>query len=65
MSDEELEEEFRKFSEQYGMSADELKKYISTDTLVDDIRCQKALDVIRENGVPCNHEHEEEESKDE
>ncbi len=65
VSEEELEKEYEKFHEMYDMSVEELKNIISADTVADDIRCQKALDVIRENGVPCSHEHEEEESHEE
>ena len=50
-SDEELEEEYKKVGEQYGMPAETVKQYIRPEDLKLDIEVQKAVDEIKAAAV--------------
>ena len=47
VNDEDLKKEYDRMAEMYSMSADEIKKYVPEDTLSDDLRMQKALDLLK------------------
>ncbi len=44
---EDIDKEFENMSEMYGMPVDEIKKYVPEDTLKDDLRLQKALELLK------------------
>lgn len=50
-SDEEIEAEFTKLSEAYGMEVEKIKEQIEADTLAEDIKVRKAVEFIRDNAV--------------
>ena len=58
VSEEDVEAEFNKLAEMYGVSADAVKGFFSADSLKGDILCEKAINVIKDNAVICEH-HEE------
>jgi len=47
VNDEDLNNEFKKMSEMYGMSEEEVRKYVPEDTLKDDLKLQKTLDLLK------------------
>ena len=47
VSDEELEAEYKKFAEQYGMEVDQVKAAIPAAALIEDIAVEKAMKFIR------------------
>ena len=47
VNDEDLKKEYDRMAEMYSMSADEIKQYVPEDTLSDDLRMQKALDLLK------------------
>ena len=51
VSEEEIEEEFKKVAEQYGMEVDEVKKYIPAGDLAADAQIRKAYDLIQNSAV--------------
>lgn len=48
-TDEELEAEFKKLSEAYGMEVDQIKAQIAPEALAEDIKVRKAVEFIRDN----------------
>lgn len=51
VSEEDLNKEFEKMAEAYGMPADQIKMYVSPDMLKDDLKNQKAVDFLVESAV--------------
>lgn len=47
VSDEEVEEEYKKMAELYGMTVEEIKKYITVEQTRHDVSLRKALDIIK------------------
>ena len=47
VNEDDLKSEYDKMAEMYGMPVDEIKKYVPEDTLKDDLRMQKALDLLK------------------
>ncbi len=47
VNEEDLKNEYDKMAEMYGMSVEEIKKYVPEDTLKDDLKMQKALDLLK------------------
>ena len=47
VNDEDLKKEYDRMAEMYSMSADEVKTYVPEDTLADDLKLQKALDLLK------------------
>lgn len=47
VSDEEVEEEYKKMSELYGMTVEEIKKFITAEQTRHDVSLRKALDIIK------------------
>ena len=47
VQDEDLDAEYRKMADMYGMDVEEVKKYVPDSTLKDDLRLQKALDLLK------------------
>ena len=51
VSDEEIEEEFKRLSEAYGMDVEQIKKSIMPEDLAADLKVKKAVDLVREAAV--------------
>lgn len=51
VTDEEVNEEFKKVAEQYGMDVEEVKKYIRPEDLAADAEIRKAYDLIQNSAV--------------
>lgn len=49
IGDEAVEAEYTKMAEQYGMEADQVKKAVSADAIRDDLKLNRAIEVIKEN----------------
>ncbi|MBQ6493892.1 MAG: trigger factor [Erysipelotrichaceae bacterium] len=47
VNDEDIDAEFKKLSDMYGIETEEVKKYVPESTLKDDIRLQKTLDLLK------------------
>ncbi len=50
-TEEDIEEEYKKLSEQYHTEVEKLRGFISAADIAEDIACRKALDVVRESAV--------------
>jgi trigger factor len=50
-SDEELEAEYAKFAEQYGMEVEQVKAAIPATALVEDLSVSKAMDFVKEHAT--------------
>jgi len=64
VSDEELEAEFKRIADAYGMEADKVKESLPADTLTEDLRIQNALKLVRENAVITDKDADEEAAKE-
>ena len=51
VSDEDIEAEYGKLAEMYGVSADAAKGFFAADSIKNDILCEKAITVIKDNAV--------------
>ena len=47
VTEDDLNAEFQKMADMYGMDVEEVKKYVPDSTLKDDLRLQKALDLLK------------------
>ena len=67
---EELEEEYKRLAEQYGISEEMTKQYFAAESLKSDLACEKAVKLVVENAVIVEKQEEpaeeaaEEEPKD-
>jgi len=61
VSDEEKEEQLKKLAENYGMEVDKVRSIMNEDDVINDVKFQKASEIINESGV----EKEPEKSSDE
>ena len=43
----------------YGVALDTVKGFFAESSLRNDILCEKAIQVIKDNAVICEHAHEE------
>lgn len=59
VSDEETEAEFAKMAEEYQMSVDEVKKYVSAEDLKGDLAVRKAQEIVTESAVAVAPKAEE------
>ncbi len=50
-TEEEIEAEYARLAEAYGMEADKVKEAIEADALAEDIKVKKAVDFLKENAV--------------
>ena len=55
-SDEEVEDEFKKLAEQYGMDLEMVKKYIQADQVKDQVVSRKAVAVVVDSAVAVKPE---------
>ena len=63
VSDEEVEAEFQKMADQYGMDLEMVKKYIQADQVKDQVTTQKAVAVVVDSAVATKPEKKEGEEK--
>ena len=63
VSDEEVEAEFKKMADQYGMELDMVKKYLQADQVKDQVTTQKAIAVVVDSAVATKPEKKNEEKK--
>ena len=47
VNEEDLNKEYERMAEMYSMSVDEIKTYVPEETLKDDLKLQKALDLLK------------------
>ena len=47
VNEEDVDKEFERMASQYGMEVDEVKKYVPADTLKDDLKLQKTLELLK------------------
>jgi len=48
VSDEEIEEEYKRLSEQFGMEVDKVKEAVDTKSVTEDLKVKHAIDLVRE-----------------
>ena len=60
VSDEEVEAEFQKMADQYGMDLETVKKYLQADQIKDQVTTQKAVAVVVDSAVATKPEKKEE-----
>ena len=63
VSEEEVEAEFKKMADQYGMELDMVKKYLQADQVKDQVTTQKAVAVVVDSAVATKPEKKNEEKK--
>ncbi len=51
VSEEEIEEEYKRLAEVYGMEADKVKEAVEADAIAEDLKVKKAIDLVREKAV--------------
>ena len=51
VSDDEIEEEYKRLAEMYGMEADKVKEAVDADAIKEDLLVKKAVDTVREKAV--------------
>ena len=49
VTDEDIEAEYNTFAENYKSSVDEIKKFIPAESLTEDIKVQKAMEIVKNN----------------
>lgn len=62
-SDEEVEAEYKKMAETYGMDVENVKKYLTKDVVADQVKTNKAIAVVTESAVATKPEEKPEEGK--
>ena len=60
VSDEEVEAEFKKLADQYGMDLEMVKKYLQADQVKDQVTTQKAVAVVVDSAVATKPEKKDE-----
>ena len=51
VSEEEIEEEYNRLAEVYGMEADKVKEAVEADAIAEDLKVKKAIELVREKAV--------------
>jgi len=64
VSDEDAEAEYKKMAEQYSMEIEKVKELVPADGMKHDLLMQKAVDLVKENGVKVAPKAEEEKSEE-
>ncbi len=49
ISDKEIEDEYAKMAEQYGMDVEKVKSVVAAEALADDLKIANALELIKKN----------------
>jgi len=57
VSEEEIEEEYKRLAEVYGMEADKVKEAVEADAIAEDLKVKKAIELVREKAVITEVEH--------
>ena len=65
VTDEEIEEEYKRLSEQFGMEADKVKEAVDHDSVEADLKVKKAIELVREKAAVTEVEETKEEEKEE
>ena len=52
VTDEDLADEYKKVAEAYGIDEEKVKKFVAEETLREDIKARKAIDIVAQNGIP-------------
>ncbi len=47
VNDDDINDEYKKMSEMYSMPVEDIEKYVPRDTLIDDLKLQKTLDLLK------------------
>ena len=47
VSEDDINEEYKKMSEMYGMDVEDVKKYVPADSIRSDLKSQKTLDLLK------------------
>lgn len=63
VSDEEVEAEFQKLADQYGMDLEMVKKYLQADQVKDQVTTQKAVAIVVDSAVATKPEKKEDEGE--
>ncbi|MCI8808754.1 MAG: trigger factor [Oscillibacter sp.] len=58
-SDEDVESEYQKLADQFGMDLEMVKKYIKDDQVRDQVKSRRAIDVVVENAIATKPEEKE------
>ena len=64
VTDEEIEAEYAKNAEQYGMKAEDLKKYISADSIRAQLTNQKVVKIVVDSAIATKPEEKAEEGEE-
>ena len=64
VTDEDIEAEYARLAEMYGVSADSVKGFFAADSIKADILCEKAINVVKENAVVLEPAADEETAED-
>ena len=59
VTDEEIEEEYNRLAEQFGMEADKVKEAVDTESIAADLKVKKAIDLVREKAAVTEVEEKE------
>ena len=57
VSEEEIEEEYKRLAEVYGMEADKVKEAVEADSIAEYLKVKKAIELVREKAVITEVEH--------
>ena len=63
-SDEEVEADVTRIAESYSMKVEDVKSVVALEDIRDDLACQKAIEVIKENAKAIDKKEEEPEKKE-
>ena len=64
-TEEEIEEEYKKLSEQYHTELEKLRGIISAAEISEDVACRKALEIVRESASALPEEKKEDSAEEE
>jgi trigger factor len=59
VSDEEIEAEYKRLAEYYGMEEDKVKDAVDSSAIAEDLKVKKAIELVREKAVVTEVEHDE------
>lgn len=54
---EDLDAEYAKLAEKYNVALESVKGFFAEDNLKNDIMCEKAIKIVADNAVICEHDH--------
>jgi len=62
-TDEDIEKEYTTMSEKYGMDVETVKKYLTREVVEDQVKTQKAINIVTESAIATKPEEPDEEEK--